>query len=118
MTAKAFFERLYLVLGLALICALCHYALGAHFRTARSAAISRFRCNPVAPQFFGLHDLPLCPPLLFSLRPLTGGCRRGQYHERVGHISTMSVLDTSAGFLQLLLSSSSLLGRLFCEFAA
>jgi hypothetical protein len=32
--------------------------------------------------------------------------------------STMSVLDTSAGFLQLLLSSSSLLRRLFCEFAA
>ena len=38
--AKAFFERLHLVPGLAPICALCHYALGAHVPDARSATIS------------------------------------------------------------------------------
>jgi len=44
-TAKAMFERLYLVPGLVPICALCHHALGAHTPTAHAPAISRFLCN-------------------------------------------------------------------------
>jgi len=44
-TAKIFFECLYLVPGLAPICALCHHALGAHTPTSHSTNISRFLCN-------------------------------------------------------------------------
>jgi len=44
-TAKAMFERLYLVPGLVPICALCHHALGAHTPTAHAPAISQFPCN-------------------------------------------------------------------------
>jgi len=45
MTAKAMFERLYLIPGLVPICALCHHALGAHTPTAHALAISRILYN-------------------------------------------------------------------------
>jgi len=56
-TAKAFFERLYLVLGLSLfgLRVNCPYT---HTPTAHSPAISRFLCNffQGGPSFFCQHD--------------------------------------------------------------
>ena len=51
-TAKAIFECLYLVSGLVPICALCHYALGAHTPTAHATTISRYAIfSRVVPQY-------------------------------------------------------------------
>ena len=56
-TAKTFFECLYLVSGLAPICALSQLSVCSHTPTVYSVANSRFPCK-VAPQFFGQHDSP------------------------------------------------------------
>jgi len=53
MTAKTFFERLYLVPGLMPIHALCQHALGAHTPTAHSTTISEFKIfSEWPPNFF------------------------------------------------------------------
>ena len=73
----------------ALICALCHHALGAHFPTTRIAAISRFLFNffsRVAPQFFCQHDSP--SNLVESRYP------------RLGQISWRIVLKQNWGAVQ------------------
>jgi len=58
-TAKIFFERLYLVLGLAPICALSQLSVCSHTPTVHSPAISRFPCNFFQKwpfNFVGQHD--------------------------------------------------------------
>jgi len=60
-TEKAFFERLYSILGLAPIGAPDQLSLYSHTPTAHSTAISQFPCNffsHVAPLFFCWHDSP------------------------------------------------------------
>ena len=60
-TAKTFFERLYLVLGLRKIAPWVNCPYAPTTPTVHSTSISRFLCNffpRMAPHFFGHHDSP------------------------------------------------------------
>jgi len=65
-TVKTFFERLYLVLGLAPIGALSQLSVYSYTHTAHSPSISRFLYNyfpRMAPHFFGTICLHDCTPI-------------------------------------------------------
>jgi len=83
LTAKTFFERLYLVLGLRKIVPWVNYPYAPTTPTIHPTTISRFLCNffpRMAPHFFvimihqviwpspGTHRTPLAPPRRLSLK--------------------------------------------------
>jgi len=88
MSAKTYFERLYVVAGLAPIGALSHLSVCSHTPTVYSATVSRFPCN----------IFPRIPPQVFFVRNLETSTVRGLVG-RVGEIWIALIAKANVFFM-------------------